>query len=237
MFKLDKKDFSIASSIFTGSLLSPVVFSVIEKNTNGRVFVNSAENPAAALIILEDMLFLRGEGKNFCADVLELLVGEIFPESKYDFFDFYCLSENLRPDAETIFESRIVGRNVRKTFDFNVEMFKKTEEWRKKIPDGAGIIIDEKNLSVELKYENETASRCCAVFTGGGQTETDVCTEEKYRRRGFASLTAAAYVETVLSFGYLPNWSCWENNPASAALAKKIGFIEASETLVYSLKK
>ena len=65
-----------------------------------------------------------------------------------------------------------------------------------------------------------------SVFIGGGQAETDICTCEGYRRKGFAMACASAFIDECLSRGLFPAWSCWPFRTESAALARKLGFEE-----------
>jgi len=72
---------------------------------------------------------------------------------------------------------------------------------------------------------------------GGGQAEISVDTNEEYRNRGLATITCAAFIEYSVSLGLIPNWSCWDFRTASIALAKKLGFIERTNDVVFGLTK
>lgn len=74
------------------------------------------------------------------------------------------------------------------------------------------------------------ASWCLSVYAGSGgsadadQFELGLATHPDYRGRGYATLVAAASVEHCLRRGWTPHWHCWEDNPASMAVAEKVGF-------------
>lgn len=70
------------------------------------------------------------------------------------------------------------------------------------------------------------ACACCGVFTGNGEIEISIHTAEGYRRRGLATLAAAAFIEASLERGLRPIWGCWPENVPSMLLARKLGFIE-----------
>ena len=59
----------------------------------------------------------------------------------------------------------------------------------------------------------------------GDRCEIGIHTDERYRRQGFAALTAAAMVQYCLSDGMTHiGWHCHTHNQASAATAEKVGF-------------
>ncbi len=59
----------------------------------------------------------------------------------------------------------------------------------------------------------------------GDACEIGIHTLPDYRRRGLATITAAATVEYALSHGYSTvGWQCSEDNPGSFGTAEKVGF-------------
>ncbi|MDQ2682541.1 MAG: GNAT family N-acetyltransferase, partial [Chloroflexota bacterium] len=64
------------------------------------------------------------------------------------------------------------------------------------------------------------------VGVGGGEANAGVVTAPAYRRRGLATICARAFVEMAHERGLVATWDCDEANPASAALALRVGFIE-----------
>lgn len=80
-----------------------------------------------------------------------------------------------------------------------------------------------------LLHGNRLASTCCAAFVSGGKAEIDISTEREYQRRGFAMLTAGAFIEHCLRSGLEPAWECWDTNTPSTQLAEKLGFEHNSD--------
>jgi len=76
-------------------------------------------------------------------------------------------------------------------------------------------------------------SLCLACFAALGKLEISINTAEAYRRRGLATLTAAAFIEECLERGLQPNWECWWTNTPSTALAEKLGFEQGVDHAVY----
>jgi RimJ/RimL family protein N-acetyltransferase len=70
----------------------------------------------------------------------------------------------------------------------------------------------------------------------GDACEIGIRTVEPYRRRGLATITAAATVEYALAHGFsMVGWQCSENNLGSLGTANKVGFErERNYTLFYT---
>jgi len=79
--------YSLAASLFDGVKNSrPVIFSVLDNNVSGEVYVDDAVNPRTALVVLLDILFLTGEGSTeVCEDVVDLLEREISSGKEWDY--------------------------------------------------------------------------------------------------------------------------------------------------------
>jgi len=76
-----------------------------------------------------------------------------------------------------------------------------------------------------LLHGQAIASWCLADCVSGERCEIGIHTAPGFRRRGLATLTAAAAVEHALSRGLTRiGWHCWSANVASAATAHEVGF-------------
>lgn len=75
-----------------------------------------------------------------------------------------------------------------------------------------------------LLHEGQIAASCATVFTSNRAVEIDVQTAEPYRRRGFALITARAFLAECIQRGLRPNWECFWDNQPSTALAARLGF-------------
>jgi RimJ/RimL family protein N-acetyltransferase len=83
---------------------------------------------------------------------------------------------------------------------------------------------------------DETISHCCPVYLGDRRFETGVATNEKYRRQGFATLAACAFIARCLDEGLMPEWSCYYVNEASKSLALKLGFVAKPDVEVHYVR-
>lgn len=83
------------------------------------------------------------------------------------------------------------------------------------------------SLGFCLIHDESIAGWCVSDYVIGQQCELSVYTDDKYRRKGVATLTAAAAVDHCLANGLTDIvWNCWHHNLASAATAQKVGFEE-----------
>jgi RimJ/RimL family protein N-acetyltransferase len=53
-------------------------------------------------------------------------------------------------------------------------------------------------------------------------------------RRGYATLTASAFVEHAAGLGITPYWDSWKANLPSVAVARKVGFRLLTEYNVFT---
>ncbi len=59
---------------------------------------------------------------------------------------------------------------------------------------------------------------------GSTYAEIGAITHEPYRGRGLAPIAVAYLIEALSERGYQAYWSCDIDNPASATVARKLGF-------------
>jgi RimJ/RimL family protein N-acetyltransferase len=93
----------------------------------------------------------------------------------------------------------------------------------------------EKGFGFCLLHGGDTiACWCIADYVAGKAYEIGIHTDEDHRRHGLATLTVAAAVEHCLAWGATEiGWHCWSSNVASAATARKVGFVQTIEHPVY----
>ncbi len=79
-----------------------------------------------------------------------------------------------------------------------------------------------------LLVGDQFASALTAVTVSDRHALITIDTAPAYRRRGFATLVAARFIEHCLDHNLLPIWDCDDFNAASAATARKLGFVESA---------
>ncbi|UCE29254.1 MAG: GNAT family N-acetyltransferase [Candidatus Bathyarchaeota archaeon] len=86
-----------------------------------------------------------------------------------------------------------------------------------------------------MLHGEEVVSWSIADCVSGSLAEIGIRTRPDYRKRGLASLTAAAAVDYWLSKGSMVGWHCPEENLGSRGVAEKVGFeLERKYTQCYA---
>ena len=76
-----------------------------------------------------------------------------------------------------------------------------------------------------LMYGEEIIVEAYACPLGSSYAEIGAITHEPYRGRGFAPIAVAYLIELLEQRGYQAYWSCDVDNPASASVARRLGFM------------
>lgn len=168
----------------------------------------------------------------------------------------HLYSPDLLSKLEKLFDGHIRDKWVRYNYRLNKEVFSQNKNWREKIPTGFEMRFSAessdnfKNGQIErfdftLMKDDKEISKCGVMYfekeaynsETASVADITIETAEEYRRKGFALLTCAAFIEHCLSHNLEPNWSCYHFNPDSQALAKKLGFEELCQRDVLILEK
>lgn len=261
LIELSPSQYSFIKSLLGSYSDYPVVNAVLQGNAPGRVFVDQCSEPQSAFVLTNaGFSYLMGSSNKdgFYQSLKELLDREIFPEiqsSDDPTLIFYPLSDGWETALKEILGARKVYNLFRKQFAFRNEKFAQHEDWRDKIPAGFSMhpidqaLLDEtgtdmfpwesRRVFLEIGFGfmmmvgDEIACECRSVFVGGGAVEIDIHTDEKYQRRGLATIAASAFIEECLARGLRPNWECWWDNQPSMSLAQKLGFEPIEDHAVF----
>lgn len=85
--------------------------------------------------------------------------------------------------------------------------------------------VRRKFVGYSLVYRDKEVASWCLSFMYGSSCEFTVQTVEKYRKRGFGTLTTAALIDYCLSSNFTSiGWHCGQENIPSMKLAEKVGF-------------
>jgi RimJ/RimL family protein N-acetyltransferase len=82
----------------------------------------------------------------------------------------------------------------------------------------------QKTLRVFLMRGDEILCEAATGVPTGGTIEIGVTTYEGHRRQGYATIACARLIMLCEEAGYATWWDCAEQNVASAALARKLGY-------------
>ena len=84
-----------------------------------------------------------------------------------------------------------------------------------------------------LVTKRRIVSWCTAEYVSRGKCGIGIETIPEYQNRGFATITASAFVEYCIQKGIRPHWKCNRDNLASRRVAEKVGFMKELEYPVH----
>lgn len=258
MLELKPENYKNVLPLFENFKQAVLPHSVCEGFNVGRVFANDEQHPHSACIWtpVGYYLLVLGHGQN-PEDVSKLLTETFVPESKsMGETGFILIAEfdDWEEKTSALLGSREVIEIFRRPFALNVEKFHARGNWRERIPSGFELKRVDESLAAQanlppswksptdftsngmgfaLMDGEKIVSLSASVFASSARVEIDIHTEEEYRRRGFASITASALIEECLQKGKQPNWECFWENEESTALALKLGFDQLPDYPVY----
>lgn len=74
---------------------------------------------------------------------------------------------------------------------------------------------------------------CTAEFVSDRTCGVGIETVPAHRGRGFATLTASAFMEHCAKWAITPHWDAWRSNVPSVAVAEKVGFRKPETYAIY----
>lgn len=255
MIKLDSKDFKkIVHLIKSKNELS--VFSVINGNNPGEIYVNNIDNPTSALIRTSECNLIAGSPYD-----------EVFNSEIPAVLDFWA---PLTPDSDewieiipTIHENHFIRKYKRRQYvlspenflDFNITLkegyklekvtpsflrensLENSEELLNILAEnwgddeyfekhGTGYLIHNNKVIVSWSLSDCSYKRTIAI---------GIYTDEGFRNNGFGKITAASNVKECFARGYEKiHWLCVDSNKGSSAIAEKLGFRLASHYYAFT---
>ncbi|HSQ16099.1 MAG TPA: GNAT family N-acetyltransferase [Anaerolineales bacterium] len=259
MLELTPPDFPLALPLLSRIPQAVLPHAICQGINPGRVFVDQRPDPNIALAWTTVGYFLLA-GDPAAADLPALshaLTDVFVPASQAGGESGFILipsEDGWKEHLPALLPGREVIEIYRRPFAFDPVHFAASGNWRSRIPAGyrlqaldaalaeqAGVraswaSIEDflaHGLGFALLDGDEIASLCSSVFASREKVEIDVHTGENYRRRGLATLTAAALIEACLQVGKQPNWECFWDNEPSTALAQPLGFTPLPDYPVY----
>ena len=257
MIELTPNHFQNVAPLFAGIDHNvALVYGVIERNRPGQIFVDDPDAPASALVVSSvgyNYVGGRADQAEFNQALTPLLFDTVLPQMKEEEREIvlFAFSAAWRARLDALLRPYDAITVPRKLFAFDPKRFAAHAGWRAEIPAGFELreidaavaeqhpayapLVDPRTrrFGVALLHGDEVASACTAVSVGGGEAEIDIHTKEAYRRRGYAYLTACAFIEACLARDLTPSWACWPHRVTSQGLAKKLGFEPRPDVLAY----
>jgi len=216
-------------------------FAVLEGNAAGRILTDNPANPSWGIVqeTFERSIYLGGKlDAALLGEIINTLRREgdvliglrnddarwsmVPPEPDYQGTVLEFFNRSVGGGSDAFFKAVPPGCELRRIDrelfercaerDVTVAIYGSTEEALAK---GFGLCL----------MRGETI--LCDAFAGPAalsMIELGVTTLERYRERGYATITCAHLVRWCEQLGYATYWNCAKQNKASAAVARKLGY-------------
>jgi RimJ/RimL family protein N-acetyltransferase len=234
-------------------------------NTPGRVFVDRAIDPQAALIWTRwGFAYLAGQPVNdtFNSALLYQVLTELLaqPSGREQGLVLYPCTPAWENSLGALLAARRANKLYRRSFTFNSARFSDHYGWLERLPSDFHIyridppLLERTGQQVRTEIESAWASTqdflnggfgfcllhgqqivslCTSPFIAGRDVELCIRTDPHFRSKGFATVTALAFIEHCLLNDFLPHWECPWDHVASCALAVRLGFTHPLDHPVY----
>ena len=129
MYELEQSEFPKALPLFDGYLQDPMMHAVIEGRFKGRVFLDDAADPRAALVCTasECMYVAGGQGRGgFNQRLRQLIMTEVIPAHRsagQEFLSLFSSPESYAEELEELFHDQLPLRTPLSTFAFDRDLF------------------------------------------------------------------------------------------------------------------
>ncbi len=253
VYELPSAHLAIAEPMFAGAWFDRAqIQSVFEGRQEGRVFVDDAEHPTAALLCRTYEYYVVGDPE---ARALRRFIADA-PAEPGVFQDLYGYCPVGEAWRNALLADQAVPLEVidRRSFRYGRRPHERwPDEWRNRLPPGMRIVPIDHDLAARIDEEmhqfigrfwggydrfaahgfgyctlvaDEPVSVAYTISVGAGEANIDVETAERFRRRGLSTITSAAYIDHCHEIGLIPTWDCDADNAASIATARRLGFSE-----------
>jgi hypothetical protein len=250
LFELPRSQFDLVKPLYAEAQFDqPCYASVFEGKVPARIFVDEADAPKSALMFRSYEYFVAGE----VSPVLRQFIKDA-PEEAEEFAWFYGyvpLNQAWKTALLSDLPLEIIGR-----CNFQWQPGTPVYNWRTALPADARLVPVDRALAQRLDrdyypvpfirfawdtYEAfEQYGWGFALFVGEALASSisttavsqqhalvTIDTEAPFRKRGFATLLGARFIEESLSRGLIPTWDTDDTNLGSIATARKLGFKES----------
>jgi RimJ/RimL family protein N-acetyltransferase len=262
---LEPADFSKVAPLFRGRKEYQPVFSIIDGEFPGRVFVDDKDEPNVALVwAISRWAFIDGNPSvsSFNEVLPKLIRDTIIPcsqQMKRNWFELYTSdSPEWAATIENFLREYNPSKHYETVFTFNRERYLASKrpfvlsegEWigRKEFPilppaaREASFVeekfIEKTSFGFALVKDGKNVSVCRSNgFVSGREFMIDVYTTDKNERgKGHATAVSTALIDFCLENGYIPLWETTQDNIPSQRLAHRLGFVECETYPVYAIE-
>ena len=238
MIELSREGFEKARSLFAHVVPhAPMLFSVFDGKSPGRVFVDCAERPVSCAVLTNQIWAVCNDGAS--QEFLNHFVEEtrrhsditlVWPEQSRH--GLIIPPQPTRHVERLEFLSRIPCAGVSREIPRGCTIKKIDAALLSRCRGRSYVIIgygDERAFLTNgfgfcLLKANEIISEAYALSIGAGKAEVGVVTAERYRRRGYGHAACTRLIRACEEKGLGAYYSCNRENIASVRLARALGF-------------
>jgi len=255
VYELPRALFDVAAPLFAPAWFDRAyIDAVLEGRDVGRVFVDDAVSPSAALLCRTFEYYVAGSVPGDGSQALRRFIVEAPAEAEV-FAALYGYCPVGDPWREALLADH-AGRLAtigRRGFTFDVASVDTAPGWRRAFPNNVAVARIARPLAQRIDRElgenlglfwggydgflangfgfcalvdGAVASIAYAGAVSAREANIVVDTGKRFRRRGLAILSCTAFIRHCLERGLLPTWDTDDDNEASALLALTLGFQE-----------
>jgi len=263
IYELNKAGYEKVHPLFRALEYHLTSAAVLDGNTPGKVFVDDPATPQTAFMFSPEGCYLAGNPANdaFNRALNEAIFArEIFGKEVHALFFVYH-PEGWQEQLAIVLDPRLpiemgrrhyICRKLKYGWRANVPAGFTAHHVDEallnrpglKIPDhmhgwmennwGSTTDFLQRGFGFVTIHDEEVVSWSLADCISGDTCEIGIHTAEAFRRRGLATITAAAAVDYALSSGYaMVGWHCAEDNLGSIGTAEKVGFERERDYTMY----
>jgi len=216
---------------------NPALWAVFHGRHTGRALVDRLPDPTQAVLYTDAVMTYAS--RDISAEILHEAIENLRPSlpiwlirpqaappapegyrclSRLEFYDYDPGSPVLAD-----YRSRLSQGYEMRTID--LDLLQRCE-WRDDMAFFCGSLENfvRNSLGMCLMQGDEIVVETYASALGGEYAEIGAITRELYRGRGFGPIAVAHLIDVLEQRGYHSYWSCSVDNPASARVARKLGF-------------
>jgi hypothetical protein len=211
-----------------------VIYSSLEGQYDGELYVNEENNPLFAILFTPfNFHFIVGDPEVVgVADLVdEMIFTRYLKDTNGKEAVIFSPETGWNDVLDNVFARHNGIKDLRKIYRLNIERFKEIQKEKAPIEGVERRLAYEQSYGARKKYPvcrvykgNRCVSYCAGFMLGKDHAEIDVATEEGYHGQGYAMEASIGLISYLLESGIEPDWAAWPYRTGSQNLALSLGF-------------